>query len=199
MPGQCCVDDAEGRTVQSHALEPLELITLAGGCFWCLEAVFLDVEGVRQVEPGYSNGHVESPTYESVCTGQTGHAEVVRVGFDPAVISLEEILQIFFLVHDPTTVNRQGHDVGTQYRSGIYTHSAEQAARVQAMVDGVRAAGLYPAPLVTELAAERLYHPAESYHHRYFERHPEQGYCAFVVAPKVEKFRRTFAARVRRR
>ncbi len=172
-----------------------ELATLAGGCFWCLEAVYLDVDGVLSVESGYSNGHVPDPTYEQVCGGDTGHAEVVRVRFDPERISYRDLLEIFFVIHDPTTLNRQGNDVGTQYRSGIYTHNAEQERIAREVIAELAAAGT---KAVTEVAPEREYSAAEAYHQRYFEKHPSQGYCAFVVAPKVEKFRKTFAARRRR-
>jgi peptide-methionine (S)-S-oxide reductase len=172
-----------------------ELATLAGGCFWCLEAVYLDVDGVLSVESGYSNGHVPDPTYEQVCGGNTGHAEVVRVRFDPERISYRDLLEIFFVIHDPTTLNRQGNDVGTQYRSGIYTHNAEQERIAREVIAELAAAGT---KAVTEIAPEREYSAAEAYHQRYFEKHPDQGYCAFVVAPKVEKFRKTFAARRRR-
>ena len=172
-----------------------QTITLAGGCFWCLEAVYERVRGVLEVESGYSNGQAERPSYEQVCGGDTGCAEVVRVRFDPAQIGLRELLEIFFVVHDPTTLNRQGNDVGTQYRSGIYVHAPEQervarevAAEVNAKVGG---------RVVTEIEAERHYWRAEDYHQHYFANHPGQGYCAVVVAPKVEKFRKTFAQRVR--
>ncbi len=172
-----------------------EVITLAGGCFWCLEAVYELVDGVTAVESGYSNGHVERPRYEQVCEGSTGHAEVVRVSFDNARITLEEILQIFFTIHDPTTLNRQGNDVGPQYRSGIYWHEPAQERVARAVLDEAqRALG---GRVVTELAPLANYWPAEAYHQHYFANHPNQGYCAYVVAPKVEKFRRTFKQRVR--
>jgi peptide-methionine (S)-S-oxide reductase len=173
-----------------------EIITLGGGCFWCLEAVYELVHGVLQVESGYSNGSVQQPSYEQVCAGATGHAEVVRVSFDPAVIGLREILEIFFVIHDPTTLNRQGNDIGTQYRSGIYTHNPQQAEVARAVLSEVNAA--VGGRAVTELAPESNYWRAEDYHQHYFANHPGQGYCAYVVAPKVEKFRHTFAARVRR-
>jgi len=172
-----------------------ELITLGGGCFWCLEAVFERVDGVLAVESGYCNGAVPNPSYEAVCTGRTGHAEVVRVSFDPQRISLTEVLEIFFVIHDPTSLNRQGNDVGTQYRSGIYTHGPEQVAVAQAVLDVLQRESR--APVVTELLPEQNYSRAEDYHQHYFANHPEQGYCAFVVAPKVEKFKRSFAARYR--
>ena len=173
-----------------------ETITLAGGCFWCLEAVYEQVEGVRSVQSGYSNGHVREPSYEQVCGGDTGHAEVVRVQFDNDVISLREVLEIFFSIHDPTTLNRQGNDVGSQYRSGIYFHEPAQRAVAQAVIDEVNQA--VGGRVVTELQALGNYSPAEAYHQHYFARNPGQGYCAFVVAPKVAKFRKTFAARLRK-
>jgi peptide-methionine (S)-S-oxide reductase len=172
-----------------------QTITLGGGCFWCLEAVYELVDGVLGVESGYSNGHAPRPSYEAVCSGDTGHAEVVRVRFDDAAISLREVLEIFFHIHDPTTLNRQGNDVGTQYRSGIYVHdAAQEAVAREVLAEAQREHG---GRVVTELQAERNYHPAEAYHQHYFARNPGQGYCAFVVAPKVEKFKRTFKARMR--
>ncbi len=171
------------------------IITLAGGCFWCLEAVYLGLRGVVSVEPGYSQGQVSQPSYEQVCDGDTGHAEVVRVEFDSAQVSLRELLEVFFVIHDPTTLNRQGNDVGTQYRCGIYLHEPEQESVVRAVLDEVRRVN--PRPVVTEVEPLRNYWPAEAYHRRYFEQHPQQGYCAYVVAPKVEKFRRTFAKLVK--
>ena len=174
--------------------DPVETITLGGGCFWCTEAVYERVKGVTAVESGYSNGTTLRPSYEQVCSGTTGHNEVVRVGFDPKQISLREILEIFFVIHDPTTLNRQGNDSGTQYRSGIYFHDAEQeriAREVIAEVDE-----FHRGRVVTELQPERNYSKAEDYHQHYFANHPNQGYCAMVVAPKVAKFRKTFAAKV---
>jgi peptide-methionine (S)-S-oxide reductase len=174
---------------------PQQTITLAGGCFWCVEAVYEQVQGVVAVQSGYCNGHVHNPSYEAVCSGATGHAEVVRVTFDDAQITLREVLEIFFVVHDPTTLNRQGNDVGTQYRSGIYWHNAEQEALVREFV--AEANQSLGGRVVTELAPERNYWPAEAYHQHYFARNPDQGYCAFVVGPKVEKFKKTFAAKVK--
>jgi peptide-methionine (S)-S-oxide reductase len=172
-----------------------ETITLGGGCFWCLEAVYEQVDGVTAVESGYSNGHAIAPTYEQVCAGETGHAEVVRVRFDPGRIPLREILEIFFVIHDPTTLNRQGNDVGTQYRSGIYWHDPAQEVVARAVLAEVDAR--VGGRAVTEIEREANYSRAEDYHQHYFAQHPGQGYCAHVVAPKVEKFRRTFATRVR--
>jgi len=171
-----------------------EAITLGGGCFWCLEAVYEQVEGVTKVESGYANGHAAHPTYEQVCGGRTGHAEVVRVTFDPARIGLREVLEIFFSIHDPTSLNRQGNDVGTQYRSGIYFHSAEQERVAREVLEEANAA--HRGKVVTELKPVENYSRAEDYHQHYFANHPNQGYCAMVVAPKVEKFKKTFAARV---
>ena len=173
-----------------------DVITLGGGCFWCIEAVFEQVDGVLSVQSGYCNGQTRDPSYEQVCDGVTGHAEVVRVQFDRDRISLREVLEIFFVVHDPSTLNRQGNDVGTQYRSGIFWHSPDQEAVVREVVAEVDA--VLGGSVVTELAAETNYWPAEDYHQHYFANHPGQGYCAYVVAPKVEKFKKTFASRVRR-
>ena len=171
----------------------LETITLGGGCFWCTEAVFERVIGVSAVESGYCNGHVKNPSYEQVCGGDTGHNEVIRVRFDPAQITLSDVLEIFFVIHDPTTVNRQGNDAGTQYRSGIYFHNAEQQVVAREVVAEVNAH--HNGRVVTEVLAEANYSRAEDYHQHYFANHPNQGYCAMVAAPKVEKFRKTFAAR----
>jgi peptide-methionine (S)-S-oxide reductase len=172
-----------------------QAITLGGGCFWCLEAVYELVDGVTAVESGYSNGHVKNPSYEQVCQGDTGHNEVVRVEFDPARISLREILEVFFVIHDPTTLNRQGNDVGSQYRSGIYIHDAAQQAVANEVLAEVNAK--VGGRAVTEVLPLANYSKAEAYHQHYFANHPGQGYCAYVVAPKVEKFRQTFRARVR--
>ncbi len=171
-------------------------ITLGGGCFWCLEAVYELVEGVTAVESGYCNGHVVSPSYEQVCSGTTGHAEVVRVSFDADRISLREVLEVFFSIHDPTTLNCQGNDVGPQYRSGIYLHDAAQEPVVREVVAQANAA--LRGRVVTEVLPLANYWRAEDGHQHYFANHPNQGYCAFVVAPKVDKFRRTFKARVKR-
>jgi len=175
----------------------LDSITLAGGCFWCLEAVYLLVDGVTAVESGYCNGQLRNPTYEQVCGGNTGHAEVVRVTFDPARIGLRELLEIFFVIHDPTSLNRQGNDSGAQYRSGIYFETPAQQAVASQVLAELAASGVHRLPIVTELLPLANYSRAEDYHQRYYENHPQQGYCAYVVAPKVEKFRHTFAARVR--
>ncbi len=173
-----------------------QAITLGGGCFWCVEAVFELVDGVIAVENGYCNGHALRPSYEAVCSGSTGHVEVVQVRFDAERISLREVLEIFFVVHDPTTLNRQGNDVGTQYRSGIYLHEAAQEAVAREVLAEVNAAS--GGRVVTELTLRDNYSTAEAYHQHYYAQHPNAGYCAYVVAPKVEKFRRTFQARVKR-
>ena len=168
-------------------------LVLGGGCFWCTESVFLQVRGLTQVESGYSNGHAPHPNYEMVCTGTSAHNEVVRLEYDPQQISLVELLEIFFLIHDPTTVNRQGHDVGTQYRSGIYCTTPEQLQAATDMVQALDAAGHWGKPIVTELQMLSNYARAEEYHQNYFAKNPSQGYCLAVAAPKVAKFRKTFA------
>lgn len=175
-----------------HSSDALQgdLITLGGGCFWCTEAVFERVRGVLAVESGYCNGQSPAPSYEQVCTGRTGHAEVLRVRFDPAQVSLRELLEVFFAVHDPTTLNRQGADVGTQYRSGIYFHSPAQETVAREVLAEAQSA--HGGRVVTELLPERNYHRAEDYHQHYYARNPEQGYCVFVVAAKVDKFLATF-------
>ena len=172
----------------------LDIATLGGGCFWCLEAVYQQLKGVHAVESGYTGGQVPNPTYEQVCTGTTGHAEVIRVSFDSDIVSYREILEVFFTIHDPTTLNRQGNDVGTQYRSVIYFHSPEQREVARHVI--AEMAIVWDAPLVTELSPAETYYKAEEYHQNYFRQNPLQGYCAFVVAPKVAKFRQTFATKL---
>ena len=170
-----------------------QVATLAGGCFWCIEAVFADLKGVSRVVSGYTGGHVDNPTYEQVCGKQTGHAEAIEVRFDPEVISYETLLDVFFHVHDPTTLNRQGNDVGPQYRSAIFTHDAAQQAAAQAAI--TRASQDWPDPIVTELAPAQTFWPAEAYHQDYFAQNGGANpYCAMVVAPKLAKFRKTYAA-----
>ncbi len=171
-----------------------ESATLGGGCFWCLEAVYQELRGVQHVESGYSGGKLPNPSYEQVCEGNTGHAEVVRITFDPEQVSYRELLEIFFTIHDPTTLNRQGNDVGTQYRSVIFTHDAQQEETARHVI--AEMANVWDAPIVTELKPLGPYYPAESYHQNYYKQHPLQGYCAFVVAPKVAKFRKRFADRL---
>jgi len=178
-------------------MKSLETATLGGGCFWCLEAVFDELIGVEDVVSGYMGGPVSNPSYEAVCGGATGHAEVVQVGFDPAVISYREILEVFFAIHDPTTLNRQGNDAGTQYRSVIFWHSAGQqrvAAEVIAAIDGK----VWDAPIVTQLVPAETFYPAEDYHQEFFKRNPHQGYCMAVVSPKVSKFRKNFTSKLKK-
>jgi len=175
-----------------------EVATLAGGCFWCLEAVYDDLQGVEDVVSGYSGGTVTNPTYKQVCTGTTGHAEVVQVTFDPSVISFRELLEVFFTIHDPTTLNRQGADVGTQYRSAIYYHSPEQKAVAEQVIAELNAAHLWGNPIVTEVVPFRTFYPAEEYHQEYFKRNPDQSYCRVVVAPKVAKFRKQHLAKLKK-
>ena len=174
-----------------------EAATLGGGCFWCLEAVFKELRGVVSVMSGYAGGHVENPSYEEVCGKKTGHAEVVRVVFDPAELSYADLLRVFFTIHDPTTKDRQGNDVGPQYRSVILAHSDAQAATARAVMDEVARAGIWDGSLVTELVPEAPFWPAEPEHHDYFARNPWSGYCRVVVAPKVLKFRKIFADRLK--
>jgi peptide-methionine (S)-S-oxide reductase len=175
----------------------LSTAVLGGGCFWCLDAVFRGLAGVHEVESGYAGGAKPNPTYEEVCTGRTGHAEVVRVTFDPAVVSFRDLLTVFFTIHDPTTRDRQGNDVGTQYRSVIFCQTPEQRADAQAVIADLTAQRLFGAPIVTEIADAATFYPAERYHQDYFERNGRQPYCMAVVAPKVAKFRKAFAGRLK--
>ena len=174
-----------------------EVATLGGGCFWCVEAVFDELRGVSSVESGYAGGRTENPTYEQVCSGATGHAEVVRVTFDPREVSFKEILEIFFTAHDPTTLNRQGADVGTQYRSVIYYHDERQRETAQEVIRELNEANIWDGTIVTEVAPLSNYYEAEEYHQEYFARNPGQGYCRAVVAPKVAKFRQRFRDRLK--
>ena len=170
-----------------------QVLVLGGGCFWCTEAVFVGVRGISDVESGYSNGQAARPGYEDVCTGRTGCNEVVKLVYDPAAISTREILEVFYVIHDPTTLNRQGNDTGTQYRSGIYFTTHEQQQTAQALIDELARGNAFGKPIVTELLPLANYWPAEEDHQDFFERHPHQGYCMAVAAPKVAKFRKTFA------
>lgn len=175
-----------------------ETATLGGGCFWCLEPIFDELRGVKDVVSGYSGGTVANPSYRQVCTGSTGHAEVVQVTFDPEEISFQEILEVFFTIHDPTTLNRQGADVGTQYRSAIFYHSRDQKATAEQVIRELDAAGIWNAPIVTEVAPFEAFYPAEDYHQEYFERNPGQSYCRVVIAPKVAKFRQRYLDKLKR-
>ncbi len=174
-------------------MSDLAVVALGGGCFWCTEAAFVLVKGVVDVESGYCNGQHPNPSYEDVCTGTTGHAEVVRLTYDPAVIGLRQLLQIFFAVHDPTTLNRQGHDVGTQYRSGVYFTEPVQQTVARELIAELEAEQVFDAPIVTEVAPLSNYHAAEEYHQDFFEKNPYQGYCLAVAAPKVVKLKKVFA------
>jgi len=175
-----------------------EVATLGGGCFWCLEAVYLEVRGVLGVVSGYSGGQVANPTYRAVCEGRTGHAEVVQVTFDPDELTYRDLLHVFFAIHDPTTPNRQGNDVGTQYRSVIFFHSPEQKATAEQVIAELGKDGPWKDPIVTEVAPLEKFYPAEDYHQQYFERNPDQPYCQLVVAPKVSKFRKQHLERLRK-
>ncbi len=178
-------------------LSEKEVATLAGGCFWCLEAVYDQVRGVESVESGYVGGTLDNPTYEAVCGGQTGHAEAVRITFDPRIISYKELLEIFFSIHDPTTLNRQGNDRGTQYRSAIYYGTPAQQQAAEKLIQTLSEGKLFEAPIVTQVVPDARWYEAEAYHQEYFGRNPLQGYCQFVVAPKVAKFRKKFASRLK--
>lgn len=176
----------------------LEVATLAGGCFWCLEPAFDELRGVRDVVSGYTGGHVPAPTYHQVCEGTTGHAEAVKVAFDPGEVSFREILEVFFTIHDPTTLNRQGADVGTQYRSAIFYHSPEQKRVAEEVIAEMEREKVWDAPIVTELSPAGEFFPAEEYHQEYYERNPGQPYCRVVIAPKVAKFRKKYVERLKR-
>ena len=171
--------------------------TLAGGCFWCLDGAYRDLRGVIEVETGYAGGHVDDPTYEQVCSGTTGHAEVVRVTYDPAGVSYRDLLEVFFSIHDPTTLNRQGADVGTQYRSAVFFHDDAQREAAEAIIAELEADGVFPDPIVTEVTALDRYWPGETYHQDYYRRNPGQGYCQVVIAPKLAKFRAKYASRLK--
>jgi peptide-methionine (S)-S-oxide reductase len=174
-----------------------EVATLAGGCFWCLEAAFQDLKGVEKVQSGYAGGHVPNPSYEQVCTGSTGHAEVVQIRFDPQIVSFDDLLHIFFTIHDPTTLDRQGADVGTQYRSAIYYHTPEQKATAERVIAGLQADKVWDDAIVTELKPLDAFYPAEEYHRDYYRRNPNQGYCRAVIAPKIAKVRKQYFDRLK--
>ena len=175
-----------------------EVATLGGGCFWCLEAVFVELQGVEKVESGYAGGAVHNPTYRDVCSGSTGHAEVVQITFDPTVITFRELLEVFFTIHDPTTLNRQGADVGTQYRSVIYYHSPDQKTVAEQVMREVEGTGVWPGPIVTQLLPAPLFYKAEDYHQDYYAQNPDQPYCRVVVEPKVAKLRKKFVEKLKR-
>jgi peptide-methionine (S)-S-oxide reductase len=179
-------------------MSDLQKATLAGGCFWCLEAAFDELKGVVSVESGYAGGHVPNPSYKAVCTGMTGHAEVVQVTFDPSVLDYADLLRVFFTIHDPTTLNRQGADVGTQYRSAIFTHDESQRAAAEAVIREISESHLWPNPIVTEVAPLDRFYMAEDYHQEYFANNPNQPYCRVVVEPKVAKFRKYFVDRLKK-
>ena len=178
---------------------PTEIATLAGGCFWCIEAIFREVEGIKQAVSGYTGGITANPTYDDVCSGRSGHAEALQVTFDPTVITYREILEIFFSVHDPTTLNRQGADVGTQYRSAIFYHDEEQKTIADSLKKEMEESRVWAEPIVTEVAPLNMFYPAEDYHREYFSQHPEQAYCQMVVSPKLNEFRKQWATRLKGR
>ncbi|MBM3932732.1 MAG: peptide-methionine (S)-S-oxide reductase MsrA [SAR202 cluster bacterium] len=174
-----------------------EQATLGGGCFWCLEAVYEQLKGVEKVVSGYTGGHVENPSYKAVCTGKTGHVEVVQVTFDPAVVSFKEILEVFFTIHDPTTKDRQGNDIGPQYRSAVFYHSPEQKATADDVIYDFTRRKVWNRPIITDVRESEVFYPAEEYHQQYFRRNPDQGYCAYIIAPKVAKFRKEYLAKLK--
>ena len=182
----------------SRSSEGYRPATLAGGCFWCLEAVYNELRGVESVVSGYAGGHDPDPTYEAVCSETTGHAEVVQIAFDPDMVSFRELLEVFFTIHDPTTLNRQGNDVGTQYRSAIYYHDEEQRLIAEEVIEEMTVAGLWDDPIVTEVTALDTFYEAEEYHQQYFEKNPFQPYCFVVVRPKVSKFRKKFVSKLKK-
>lgn len=196
-PAQAAEPDTRPQADGQSLEGTLKQATLGGGCFWCLEAVFADVVGVKKVEPGYAGGSVPHPTYEQVCTGTTGHAEVVQITFNPETVSYRDLLHIFFSIHDPTTLNRQGADVGPQYRSVIFFHDAEQERTARSVIAELEREKVWDDPIVTEVAPLSTYYPAEDYHRDYFRRNPFQPYCQVVIAPKVRRFRQQFAAMVK--
>ena len=171
--------------------------TLAGGCFWCLEAIYDSIKGVTSVESGYAGGHTPNPTYKQICTGTTGHAEVVQVTFDPEIITFQDLLNTFFTIHDPTTLNRQGNDIGTQYRSAIFYHNNSQRSKSEEVMSRIEAAGIWSTPIVTEITQFEKFYPAEGYHQDYYARNPQQPYCQVVIAPKVAKFRKQYLERLK--
>jgi len=177
--------------------DQLDVATLAGGCFWCVEAIFRELKGVHEVVPGYTGGHVANPTYEQVCTGTTGHAEAVQITYDPEVISFEDLLDVFWRTHDPTTLNRQGADVGTQYRSAIFYHDEVQKGVAEKSKAETEASGLWPDPIVTEIVPYRSFYPAEEYHRDYYRRNPNQPYCRAVIDPKIQKLRKAFREKLK--
>jgi peptide-methionine (S)-S-oxide reductase len=185
------------RTKKMHEPNKVEVATLGGGCFWCIEAVFDNLKGVISVESGYSGGAIANPTYEQVCTGKTGHAEAVQVTFDPQTISYQDLLRIFFTVHDPTTLNRQGNDMGTQYRSVIFYHDGEQKRIAENVIKEIKAENIWDSPIVTDLSPFRAFYEAEGYHQEYFANNPNQPYCRTIIAPKVVKFRKMYQDRLK--
>jgi peptide-methionine (S)-S-oxide reductase len=187
----------QGEINNDTELDSLEVATLGGGCFWCLEPIYDELQGVNDVVSGYSGGTVANPSYEAVCTGRTGHAEVIQVTFDPQVVTFREILQVFFTFHDPTTLNRQGADVGTQYRSVVFYHSPEQKRISEEVIGEINNAQIWNGPIVTEVSPLGVFYPAEAYHQEYFQRNPRQSYCQIVIAPKVAKFRKQYMEKLK--
>lgn len=193
------VETTETKPMETPNAENLDTITLGAGCFWCIEAVFLELKGVHSVTSGYMGGQTKNPTYKDISTGTTGHAEVARIVFDTSVISLDEVLEVFWMTHDPTTLNRQGADVGTQYRSAVFYANEAQRELAQRYKDELDKSGAFPGPIVTEITPASVFYEAENYHKDYYAQNSEQGYCRMVIRPKLEKFRKVFPDRVRER
>lgn len=196
-PTQVAADGKLPLTPRPVTHDSLQVVTLGAGCFWCVEAIFQDLKGVTKVQSGYAGGQVDKPTYKQVCSGSTGHAEVVQVSYDPRVVSFDEILEVFWQTHDPTTLNRQGADVGTQYRSAIFYHTEEQRQTAEHYRQKLDASGAFKGRIVTEITAFTNFYPAEDYHQEYFSQNPDQGYCQMVIRPKVEKFHKVFADKLK--
>jgi peptide-methionine (S)-S-oxide reductase len=188
------MNDVSQPTEKKHQME---VATFGGGCFWCVEAVFQELRGVEAVVSGYTGGNVENPTYEQICTGQTGHAEVCQITYDPTQVTFKEMLEVFWRTHDPTTLNRQGNDVGTQYRSAIFYHTPEQKKQAEQYKQRLDESGAFDNPIVTKIEPLTKFYPGELYHQNYFRQNPNQGYCAFVIRPKMEKFRKAFADKLK--
>ena len=192
-----CKDGDTGKKAAMNSEEGLETATLAGGCFWCLQPLFQELQGVEEVEVGYSGGSVVNPSYRQVCTDTTGHAEAIQIRFDPEIVSYDRLLRVFFSVHDPTTLNRQGPDAGSQYRSSIFTHSPEQEATAKRVISDLQTEGIWDAPIVTEVTPYTTFYRAEEYHQDYYRKNPTQGYCRAIITPKVAKFRTQFQAELK--
>lgn len=192
------LQNTETKTIKMDTVKSTSLATFGGGCFWCMEAVFQQMNGVEKIESGYSGGNTKNPTYKEVCTGETGHAEVIQITYNPGLVSFAELLRVFFTMHDPTTLNRQGNDIGTQYRSVIFYHNTEQQHEAEAIIQEINKQHIYPNPVVTQVVPFSVFYKAEDYHQNYYNQNKEQSYCRFVIQPKVEKFEKIFKDRMKK-